>query len=176
MYRQPYTFKSSNLLLMLFPSHFVYVNSFYYLKKCNSCFSSLCLRKCVYVKSLERNDAVTVFKHWGPYNTATTVEDIADEIIRLPSAGVFLRSNNQLIAWMHLHPPNGMSRLFTLEEHRRKGYADLITRYLCKRVAQTGHSPYVLIAEGNNASERFFQHHMGFSWQGSFYIQETFDY
>ena len=125
----------------------------------------------VYVKSLEPEDAQTVF-NWWPRKHTTTVDDVADEIIRLPSAGVFLNSNNQLVAWMNLHPPNGMSRLFTLEEHRRKGYANLLTRYLCKRVAQAGHSPYVKIIEGNTASEQFF-HHMGFRLQRPCYSHTT---
>jgi predicted GNAT family acetyltransferase len=125
----------------------------------------------VYVKSLEPRDAQTVF-NWWPYNPSTTVDDVADELARLPSAGVFLKSSNKLVSCMNLHPPNGMSRLFTLEEHRRKGYADLLTRYLSKRVAQAGHSPYVHITEGNTVSEQFF-HHMGFRLQRPGYIHTT---
>jgi GNAT superfamily N-acetyltransferase len=125
----------------------------------------------VYVKSLELRDAQIVFDYW-PYKSSTSVENIADELIQLPSAGVYLKATDQLVAWMNFHPPNGMSRLHTLEQHRRKGYATLLTRYLSKRVAQSGHSPYVLILVGNTASERFFQH-LGFHFQSINYINKT---
>ena len=95
-----------------------------------------------------------------------------DELARLPSAGVYLKSTNQLVAWMNLHPPNGMSRLHTLEEHRRKGYAGLLTRYLAKRMAQAGCLPYVHIAVGNTASEQVFLQ-LGFQWQRFLYIHTT---
>ena len=93
----------------------------------------------------------------------------------LPSAGVYLKSTDQLVAWMNLHPPNGMSRLHTLEDHRRKGYATLLTQYLTKRVAQSGHYPYVHIVVGNTASEQFFKH-MGFLYQCLDHIHTTFNH
>ncbi|EFX72028.1 hypothetical protein DAPPUDRAFT_308592 [Daphnia pulex] len=88
----------------------------------------------VYVKSLERCHAQTVYDYW-PYNEGTTVENVAKEIEELPSAGVFLTDNDKLMSWMMSHPPNGMSRLHTLQEYRRRGYAALVTRSLSKRVA-----------------------------------------
>jgi len=125
----------------------------------------------IYAKSLERRDAQTVFDYWL-YNSSTNVENVADELTQLPSAGVYLKSTDQLVSWMNFHPPNDMSRLHTLEEHPRKGYATLFTRYLCKRVAQAGHSPYVLILDGNTASEKFFQR-FGFLHQRTNYINKT---
>ena len=37
----------------------------------------------IYVKSLERRDAQTVFDYW-PYNSSTNVENVADEIDSTP--------------------------------------------------------------------------------------------
>ncbi|KZS02954.1 Uncharacterized protein APZ42_034405 [Daphnia magna] len=114
----------------------------------------------VYVKSLEPCHAKIVYDHW-PYNASTRVEYIGKEIELLPSAGVFLKENDELVSWMMCHPPNGMSRLHTLEEHRRRGYASLVTQYLTKRVAQSGVVPFVNIVIGNTASCKFFES-MGF--------------
>ncbi|KAI9560840.1 hypothetical protein GHT06_011793 [Daphnia sinensis] len=114
----------------------------------------------VYVKSLETCHAKIVYDHW-PYSACTKVEHICKEIELLPSAGVFLKENDQLVSWMMCHPPNGMSRLHTLEDHRRRGYASLVTRYLTKRVAQSGVVPFVNIVIGNTASCKFFDS-MGF--------------
>ena len=110
----------------------------------------------VYVKSLEPCHAKIVYDYW-PYRESTTVDNITREIELLPSAGVFLKENDELVSWMMCHPPNGMSRLHTLEEHRRRGYAALVTQYLSKRVAQCGFVPFVNIVIENTASYKFFE-------------------
>ena len=114
----------------------------------------------VYVKSLERCHAQLVYDHWL-YKQNTTVADVADEIELLPSAGVFLKENDKLVSWMMSHPPTGMSRLHTIEQYRRRGYAALVTQYLSKRVAQTGCVPFVIIVTDNEVSYKFFES-MGF--------------
>jgi len=91
----------------------------------------------VYVKSLERCHAALVYENWA-YKSSTLVEFVADEIDRLPSAGVFLKSDDQLVSWIMEHPPNGMSRLYTVEPYRRRGYGRLAIQYLSKRMAQSG--------------------------------------
>lgn len=115
-------------------------------------------RECkeVYVKSLERNHAPIVYKYW-PYKPIATVENVMDQIANFPSAGVFLKENDQLVSWMVFQMPWGMGKLHTLEEHRKKGYASLVTKYMSKRMAQSGYIPYVNIEPGNNASVAFFE-------------------
>ncbi|XP_057372907.1 uncharacterized protein LOC130693731 [Daphnia carinata] len=110
----------------------------------------------VYVKSLERRHAQLVYDHW-PYKESTVVDNVAIEIEQLPSAGVFLKENNELVSWIMCHPPNGMSRLHTLEEHRRRGYAALAVQYLSKRVAQSGYVPFVNMDIANVVSKQFFE-------------------
>lgn len=110
----------------------------------------------MYIKSLERKHAIAIYENW-PYRETTTVEDVAIGIDQLPSAGVFLKENDQLVSWMMSFPPNGMSRLHTLEQHRRKGYAKLLTQYLSKRVAQSGCVPFVNIIQHNVPSLAFFE-------------------
>ncbi len=82
---------------------------------------------------------------------------MANAIVNFPSAGVFLKENDQLVSWMIHHPPWGMGMLNTLKEHRRKGYAALVSKYLTKRMAQSGYVPYVIIDIGNEASSSLFE-------------------
>ncbi|XP_046462012.1 uncharacterized protein LOC124208287 isoform X2 [Daphnia pulex] len=111
----------------------------------------------VYVKSLERHHAPLIYEHWTAFKHTTTVDDIADEIDLLPSAGLFLKDNDELVSWIMGHAPMGMSRLFTMDGHRRKGYATLVTLYMSKRMAQSGFLPFVNIVVGNTASTKFFE-------------------
>ncbi len=107
------------------------------------------------MKSLERHHASTVYKNW-PYKIFATEEDVMDHIDNFPSAGVFLKENDQLVSWMVCHVPR-MGKLYTVEEHRKRGYASLVTRYLCKRMAQSGYIPSVSVVIGNDASSAFFE-------------------
>ena len=120
--------------------------------------------KDVYVKSLEKHHASTVYKYW-PYKIFATVEDVMDQIHNFPSAGVFLKENDQLVSWMVYRAPWGMGKLHTLQEHRKKGYASLVTKYMSKRMAQSGYIPSVIIEKGNNASCAFFEY-LGFKCFG----------
>lgn len=102
----------------------------------------------VYVKSLERCHAQTIYDHW-PRREITTVEEIANELDWMPSAGVFMKDNDELVTWMMWHPFAGMSRLHTLVNHRRMGYASLVAQYLMKRLAQAGLVPHAIIGLEN---------------------------
>ena len=110
----------------------------------------------IYVKSLEHCHAQIVYDHWS-YRKTTSVEIIAEDINTLPSAGVFLKTTNELVSWMTYLPTNGMSMLHTLEMYRRKGYASLVIRYLSKRIAQAGLIPTANVLVENDASLELFK-------------------
>jgi predicted GNAT family acetyltransferase len=110
----------------------------------------------VYVKSLERCHAPIVYEHW-PWKTWTTVDQVANEIDQQPSGGVFLKQNDQLVSWVMGYVPNGLSRLNTLEHHRRRGFAALAIKYMAKRMAQYGCPPFGDVLVGNEASRKLFE-------------------
>ena len=110
----------------------------------------------VYLKSLESSHAQLIFDNWSQKITSS-VHEVEEEIAKMPSAGLFLKRNDQLVCWMVSNPPFGMGLLFTLEEHRRRGYAKLVTQYMCKRMVQSGFVPFVTIVQGNTSSVAFFQ-------------------
>ena len=110
----------------------------------------------VYLKSLDRCHAQLIFDNWS-HNVTSSVYEVEEEIATMPSAGLFLKSNDQLVCWMVNNPPFGMGLLFTLEEYRRRGYAKLVTQYMSKRMVQSGLVPFVTIVQGNTSSFAFFQ-------------------
>ena len=116
----------------------------------------------VYVKSLERHHADIVHSHWPAFNRTSSVEDVADEIDQLPSAGVFLKETDELVCWINCHLGFGMARLFTLEPYRRRGYATLAIRYMSKRMAQCGFVPFIAGLVGNDVSKHLFKSLAGF--------------
>ena len=85
------------------------------------------------------------------------MEDVGDEIDQFPSAGVFLKHNDQLVSWIVYNPPFGMGRCFTLEDYRRKGYGKLVAQYMSKRLAQAGFTPEAHTLYDNAASIALFQ-------------------
>lgn len=116
----------------------------------------------VYVKSLERTHAQTVLEHWALKNE-TSVEFLAGEIRQFPSAGVFLKTNDQLVSWTNYLPCNGLSRIYTLEDYRHRGYDTLMIQYMSKSLAQSGYVPFTRIDPQNDKSILLFKS-LGFKW------------
>lgn len=85
------------------------------------------------------------------------MEHVAEEIEQLPSVGLFLSATDELVSWITGHVGTGMSRLYTMEQHRCKGYAKLVTLHLSKLMAQSGYVPYVQVLVTNTPSNSFFQ-------------------
>ena len=110
----------------------------------------------VYLSSLERRHAQLIFDNWS-HSISSCISEVKDEIKKMPSVGLFLKSNDQLVCWMVSNPPFGMGLLFTLEDYRRRGYAKLVTHCMAKRMAQSGFLPYVTIVQGNSSSFAFFR-------------------
>lgn len=112
--------------------------------------------------------AATVYDCW-PYKAVTTVDSVLNSVVESPSAGVFMKDTNQLVSFMISRVPNGMSQLHTLEGFRRRGYAAYVTRYLSKRMAQAGLTPFAVIFPDNESSIRCFQS-VGFKIRSPSYI------
>ena len=118
---------------------------------------------------MERCHAQQIYDHWE-YNLTTTVDNIGNELDHFPSAGVFLKETDQLVSWVVWHPPSGLSKLHTLEHHRRKGYANLAVCYLSKRLAQSGFIPFLNIPLEDYILRKFFKS-IGYQFLRESYIQ-----
>ena len=125
----------------------------------------------VYVKSLEGRDAATVYNNW-PYRDITTVDSVLDSVVASPSAGLFIKENDELVCWMTGRVHVGMSQLHTLDQFRNRGYAACVTQYLTKRLAQSGYVPYAIVSPDNEPSVRCFKR-VGFRRNSPFHICEV---
>lgn len=92
-----------------------------------------------------------------PHRAYSLVEDVMDDIEFFPSAGVFLKATGELVSWVTILAGIGMSRLHTLEQHRRKGYAKLAILSIAKKMALGGQLPFTTVAIDNAASIGFFE-------------------
>lgn len=127
----------------------------------------------MYVSSLKPCHARAVYERWLGWDSSS-VEDMVQIITQLPSAGVFLKSNDELVSWAVCHPPaGGLNHLWTVEEHRRKGYANLVSQYLSKRLAQCGYVPYVIVRTSNHVSQKFFTN-LGFKFLRNSHLCNAF--
>lgn len=130
----------------------------------------------MYVRRLEPHHARFVYDEWWAKHTVS-VDCIADVIRHLPSAGIFTKTDNQLICWAVCNPPGGgVSHLFTVKEHRGKGYARHLVKYLSKELARNGLAPFATITRANEASRNLFSR-LGFVVTGGnhFFIQTCRD-
>jgi len=116
--------------------------------------SELSLPEDVYVKSLEPCHAQMMYDLW-PHKALSNVQAIVNNIVDFPSAGLFLKDGDRLVSW--IVGLNGMNRLHTVQEYRRRGYADHVTRYLMRAMVQSGYLPFVHIKAENQSSINFFQ-------------------
>lgn len=58
------------------------------------------------------------------------------------------------VCWCLMHHENSLGMLYTLPEHRRKGYALAVMVDICKKIVANGDCPYGYIVKGNVASEQ----------------------
>ena len=79
------------------------------------------------------------------------VKEIKQCLARHPSAAVYL--NDKPICWCLLHLEKSLGMLYTLPEHRHKGYALEVMTALTNKVIERGDVPYAYIVKDNVASQ-----------------------
>lgn len=72
--------------------------------------------------------------------------------------GLFLKKDNTLVSWILETEWGGLGMLQTLEEHKRKGYAKVVTQAMIKEIAKEENLDSVLfIIDTNTSSKRLFE-------------------
>ncbi|CAH0392268.1 unnamed protein product [Bemisia tabaci] len=101
------------------------------------------------------------------------VPDAADYITTLithnQSMGAYSRSTGELCAFVLFSEFCTMTILHTMEEHRRKGYAQLIINAICQRLLAEGLIVGATVIEGNTASLKLFEL-LGFNTSRDFFL------
>ena len=84
-------------------------------------------------------------------------EDIEECLANRVSSAVYI--DGKPVCWCLMHHENSLGMLYTLPEHRRKGYALAVMVDICKKIVANGDCPYGYIVKGNTASEMLAQHY-----------------
>ena len=79
-------------------------------------------------------------------------DDIAECLANRVSSAVYV--DEKPVCWCLMHHENSLGMLYTLPEHRRKGYALAVMVDICKKIVANGECPYGYIVKGNTASEK----------------------
>lgn len=78
-------------------------------------------------------------------------EEIKECLIRHPSTAVYV--DDEPVCWCLLHLEKSLGMLYTVPEHRHKGYALEVMTALCNKVIAQGDIPYAYIVQDNIASQ-----------------------
>lgn len=78
-------------------------------------------------------------------------ESIVEAVENRPSSSLYV--DGKPVCWCLLHEDNSLGMLYTLPQHRHKGYALEVMTHLVNQVIADGKTPFCYIVEGNVASE-----------------------
>ncbi|XP_018606337.1 glycine N-acyltransferase-like protein 3 isoform X2 [Scleropages formosus] len=118
-----------------------------------------CIAECNIVP-LTADHAELVNSNWKYGRNAMSYNSVKNYITNFPSWCVLDKSGKP-VSWILMYQHGAMGLLYTVPEHRRKGYAKLLISIMAKHLLEQGYPVYCFVDEGNEASYRLFTS-MGF--------------
>jgi len=100
-------------------------------------------------QSLEVQDAELIDTHHA-YRHPGSLEEIRACIRDRASSAV--HGDGGPVCWLLVHEDDSLGIMYTLEEHRRKGYAEVVTRDLVRKQLAAGRTPFLQIRDDNGMS------------------------
>lgn len=100
-------------------------------------------------EKIKLEDAETVDKYYQ-YRNPWSLETIKRDITNRPSSAIYIYG--EIACWVLIHDDNSMGIMYTMEEHRRKGYAVDVTIDLAEQIIKSGKIPFIQIVQGNGMS------------------------
>jgi len=101
------------------------------------------------VDSLTLDDAEFVNNHYE-YRSDYSLDKICDAIKNRPTSCV--RIDGKPVSYAALNGDDSIGYMYTLKEHRNKGYAYEVTKDISLKVIESGRVPFVQIHHGNEKS------------------------
>lgn len=101
------------------------------------------------IRPLTIDDADLVYEYYS-YKEHDDIVYIKTIIEKMPTRGVWVDGN--LVSWVVQRDEGSIGIMYTLKEHRNKGYAIDLTKSLINEVIRRGDVPFVHIVIGNDAS------------------------
>ena len=96
------------------------------------------------------------------------LEEIAQAIETRPTCAIYVDQNP--VCWCVTHTDYSMGMLYTLPNHRHKGYALSVMLDIANKLIKSGVTPFCYIIEGNVASENLAKKYNMESLDKSFYF------
>lgn len=109
----------------------------------------------VYLSLLREEDISTVNSIW-PHNYEGSEKYLKDVRRLNYGYGVYSKCDSELLSWALKYEYGDIGVLQTKQEHKRKGYAEMVVRAISKKMLEDGENVHVHIIKGNVASERLF--------------------
>lgn len=112
------------------------------------------------MSSLNESHLALVNSTWK-FGNEHSIPMTRDMILNFPSCCV-LDSDGQPVAWILTYASCAMGMLYTIPEHRGKGYAKALVTIMSRRLLSEGFPVYCFIEEENHVSYRLFTN-LGFT-------------
>lgn len=125
-----------------------------------------CISSGISLSSLDESHVGLVNQTWKFGNDEGSVRMIRNMIVNFPSCCV-LDAEGQPVSWILTYASCAMGMLYTLPEHRGKGYAKVLVSTMAKRFHAQGFPVYCFIEEENVVSYKLFKN-LGFTEDPSY--------
>lgn len=125
-----------------------------------------CISSGISLSSLDESHVGLVNQTWKFGNDEGSVRMIRNMIVNFPSCCV-LNAEGQPVSWILTYASCAMGMLYTLPEHRGKGYAKVLVSTMAKRFHTQGFPVYCFIEEENVVSYKLFKN-LGFTEDPSY--------
>ncbi|XP_044739402.1 uncharacterized protein LOC123300787 [Chrysoperla carnea] len=109
-----------------------------------------------FVGPLSLEHAEKIYRSWT-YNGHRSVEYVASLIKNNNCFGIFHENDRTLMAWVLLREFGVLGILQTDEKYKRRGYATVVTKALCKKIAENNADSICYINVENTASKKLFE-------------------
>uniref|UniRef100_UPI00398EE871 glycine N-acyltransferase-like protein 3 isoform X2 n=1 Tax=Pristiophorus japonicus TaxID=55135 RepID=UPI00398EE871 len=107
------------------------------------------------ISHLDLTHAQIVSRNWK-FGNDTSLEFIENVIANFPNYCILDETDNP-VSWLLSYNYGAMGLLYTLPEHRRKGYAKLLVATMVKTLQNLGYPIYCFIEEENDKSYQLFE-------------------
>lgn len=101
------------------------------------------------VRSIDINDAKYIDDHYNHKNSHTLYE-IQEAISNRPSSAIYI--DNEIVSWVLVHEDGSLGIMYTLEDHRGKGFAFDVALDLSRKIINAGNIPFLQIISTNTMS------------------------
>ncbi|KAG9274807.1 glycine N-acyltransferase-like protein 3 [Astyanax mexicanus] len=125
-------------------------------------------RLSVQLSSLQEAHVDLVNRTWK-FNSGKYSERLIRNMVRSYPSYCVLGSDGQPVAWILTYSYCAMGMLYTLPEHRGRGYARALISAMAQKLLSEGYPVYCYIEEENTLSYRLFQS-LGFSEDPSYRV------